>query len=277
MDVLAHDIMRYEMLSVQDEYKAFASVLQGNESEDFEMQEVQLQPLPELQAVDDQFESEDPGAQSEEKERNKRYVDISLQDTAKFLQDNANKNTIYKTKSDMKLFYDWAQENDEMRKVEEIPHPELDMLLARFQLGVRKRDGTEYAPDILTGIQNNIDRHLKNLKYKLDIKKDEQFTHSRKVLETKRKQLKSQGKDNKKNRAESLDADETKALYEKQLLGAGYEITVVTCITIGQWIGCFHVLFSSPMKLTIMILAIECRKWHQTPFICKRKILQFVV
>lgn len=84
-----------------------------------------------------------------------------------------------------------------------------------FTAGVRKRDGTEYAPDILTGIQNNIDRHLKNLKYKLDIKKDEQFTHSRKVLETKRKQLKSQEKDNKKNRAESLDADETKALYEK--------------------------------------------------------------
>lgn len=84
-----------------------------------------------------------------------------------------------------------------------------------FTAGVRKRDGTEYAPDILTGIQNNIDRHLKNLKYKLDIKKDEQFTHSRKVLETKRKQLKSQEKDNKKNRAESLDADETNALYEK--------------------------------------------------------------
>jgi hypothetical protein len=137
MDVLAHDIMRYEMLSEQDEYKALASILQGNESEDFEfeLQEVQLQPLPELQAVDDQFESEDPGAQSEEKERNKRYVDISLQDTDKFLQDNANKNTIYKTKFDMKLFYDWAQENDEMRKVEEIPHPELDMLLARFYLG----------------------------------------------------------------------------------------------------------------------------------------------
>jgi hypothetical protein len=127
MDVLAHDIMRYEMLSEQDEYKALASVLQGNESEDyeFELQEVQLQPLPELQAVDDQFESEDPGAQSEDKERNKRYVDISL-------HDNANKNTIYKTKFDMKLFYDWAQENVEMRKVEEIPHPELDMLLARF-------------------------------------------------------------------------------------------------------------------------------------------------
>jgi hypothetical protein len=53
------------------------------------------------------------------------------------------------------------------------------------------------------------------LKSKVDIKKDEQFTHSRKVLEAKRKQRKSQGKGNKKNRAESLDADETKALYEK--------------------------------------------------------------
>jgi hypothetical protein len=29
--------------------------------------------------------------------------------------------------------------------------------------GVRKRDGTEYVPDTLTGIQNSIDRHLKNL------------------------------------------------------------------------------------------------------------------
>jgi hypothetical protein len=66
--------------------------------------------------------------------------------------------------------------------------------------GVRKRDGTEYEPDTLTGIQNSIDRHLKNLKSKVDINKDEQFTHSRKVLEAKRKQLKSQGKGNKKNR-----------------------------------------------------------------------------
>jgi glycogen synthase len=66
--------------------------------------------------------------------------------------------------------------------------------------GVRKRDGTEYEPDTLTGIQNSIDCHLKNLKSKVDKKKDEQFTHSRKVLEAKRKQLKSQGKGNKKNR-----------------------------------------------------------------------------
>ena len=33
-------------------------------------------------------------------------------------------------------------------------------------VGVRKRDGTEYKRDTLTGIQNSIDRHLKNLKPK---------------------------------------------------------------------------------------------------------------
>jgi hypothetical protein len=41
---------------------------------------------------------------------------------------------------------------------------------------------------------------FKKLDSNVDIKKDEQFTHSRKVLEAKRKQLKSQGKGNKKNR-----------------------------------------------------------------------------
>ena len=59
-----------------------------------------------------------------------------------------------------------------------------------FSLGVRKRDGSEYEPDTLTGIQNSIDRHLKTLKVKYDIKKDETFNHSRRVLEAKRKELK---------------------------------------------------------------------------------------
>lgn len=73
MDVLAHDIMPYEMLSEQDEYKALAYVLQGNESEEFELQEVQLQPLPELQAVDDQFELRGPWS-SIRRERKKQKI-----------------------------------------------------------------------------------------------------------------------------------------------------------------------------------------------------------
>lgn len=54
-----------------------------------------------------------------------------------------------------------------------------------------------------------------------DLKKDDTFNHSRKVLEAKRKQLKKVGKGNKKNRAEALDSEEVKQLYNKQLIGAG--------------------------------------------------------
>ena len=92
--------------------------------------------------------------------------------------------------------------------------------------GVRKRDGNEYAPDTLSGVQNRIDRHLRDKKIPLDIKKDNMFAHSRKVLESKRKELKGQGKGNKKLKAESVDAEEMKMLYDKQLLGAG----IIKCL-----------------------------------------------
>ena len=55
----------------------------------------------------------------------------------------------------------------------------------------------------------------------MDIKKDETFSHSRRVLEAKRKELRGQGKGNKKNKTEPLDSDEIKKMYEKQVLGAG--------------------------------------------------------
>ena len=38
--------------------------------------------------------------------------------------------------------------------------------------GVRRRDGGKYEPDTLTGVQNSIDRHLKDLQIHVDIKKD---------------------------------------------------------------------------------------------------------
>jgi Na+/citrate or Na+/malate symporter len=55
----------------------------------------------------------------------------------------------------------------------------------------------------------------------VDIKKGETFSHSRRVLEAKRKELKGQGKRNKKNKSEPLDSDEIQKMYETQVLGAG--------------------------------------------------------
>ncbi|XP_071139212.1 uncharacterized protein KIAA1958-like [Mytilus edulis] len=155
---------------------------------------------------------------------NTRYKSVTLEDTDKFLQNNKNKNTTYKTNSDLKMFYDWCRSNGNLRLVEDVPAEELDVLLSRFYIGVRRKDGEEFEPGTLTGVQNSIDRHLKDNKSMIDFKKDKLFDHSRKILETKRKELKGQGKGNKKNRAEAVEPEDVKLLYNKQILGADMSI-----------------------------------------------------
>ena len=55
-----------------------------------------------------------------------------VQDCNHFLSANVNKNTKYKTNSDVNLFYLWARQNSEMRKIQDIPPVELDSLLSDY-------------------------------------------------------------------------------------------------------------------------------------------------
>ena len=55
--------------------------------------------------------------------------------------------------------------------------------------------------------------------YCASLVKDDCFSTSRKVLESKRKELKQQGKGNKENRAESLTEEEEELLWETKQLG----------------------------------------------------------
>jgi hypothetical protein len=43
------------------------------------------------------------------------------------------------------------------------PPKELDSIMARFFLGVLKKDGTEYEPDSLGSMYNSLDRHLRDM------------------------------------------------------------------------------------------------------------------
>jgi hypothetical protein len=45
--------------------------------------------------------------------------------------------------------------------------PDLDSIMARFFLCVLKKDGTEYEPDSLGSMYNNLDRHLRD-RYMID-------------------------------------------------------------------------------------------------------------
>lgn len=100
----------------------------------------------------------DVNVNDSDNKENKRFSDVSLEDTDKFLVDTVNKNTLYKTRTDVKTFQDWLIEIGEARDFKEIPPKEMDGLLARFCLGVRKKDKTEYEPDSITAMMNSIGR-----------------------------------------------------------------------------------------------------------------------
>ena len=64
-----------------------------------------------------------------------------------FLEENVNKNTKTKTKCDMKVITDFFTSIGEERAPGQIPPKTLTVLsqcMARFFLGVLKKDGTEY-------------------------------------------------------------------------------------------------------------------------------------
>ena len=118
MDILVDDIMRYEELSEQSELYALATALAGapSNTQTVTFQEVEL--LPEQPLDNNTNEQNDTSS-------NEHFKKVSLEETDEFLANNVNKNTSYKTKSDMKIFTDWLMANNEFRDVKDIPPIEL--------------------------------------------------------------------------------------------------------------------------------------------------------
>ena len=65
----------------------------------------------------------------------------------------------------------------------------------------------------------SFERHLTKKSYSVSIINDLVFEKTRKVLQSKQKQLKKQGKGNKPKASVALTSEELKILYEKGLLG----------------------------------------------------------
>ena len=64
----------------------------------------------------------------------------------KILQEQKSENTQYKTKSDLNAWKKFCESLKESRAIENIPANELDLLLSKFIISVRKQNGTEYEP-----------------------------------------------------------------------------------------------------------------------------------
>jgi len=126
MDILVNDINRYECLDEREQLLALQSLFSG----DGDLQ------LDEISVSDHASADVNVELQTDISEGNNCYKSVSIEDTDKFILENRNKNTGSKTKSDIKMFFDWCQSNGELRVPEDIPFNELDGLLARFYLGM---------------------------------------------------------------------------------------------------------------------------------------------
>ena len=219
LEIITNDILRYELLAEQ-EINEEMEYFDGTEFDHINTEVENVDPNhASAGGADDTSELDHNGARP--RAETERFVVMSNEDTDTFLKENVNKNTVYKTRSDLKIFKEWALANNEHREIQDIPAIELDALLARFYLGLRKKDGSEYELNAIGSIQNSIDRYLKDMKVNFSIKRDSTFSHSNRVLMAKRKSLKAQGKGNKSKRAEALTKEEIAILYSKKILGAG--------------------------------------------------------
>ncbi|XP_071138489.1 uncharacterized protein [Mytilus edulis] len=127
-----------------------------------------------------------------------RFRDVTDADINSFLQEQLNKNTSKKTKSDLKILQLFLNATKE-----------------------KQTNGTfEYEPSSLKSIQQSISRHLKDNEYGCNIITDDEFHKSRQTLSAKFKNLKSLGLGNKPNAADPLTDDDLNKFYMKNVMGS---------------------------------------------------------
>ncbi|XP_070576859.1 uncharacterized protein KIAA1958-like [Ptychodera flava] len=149
-----------------------------------------------------------------------RHVNVSGEEIDQFIANQRRKNTVKATNTSVKQFISFLQAT-ECSQVEFylLPPEILDQHLAKFFIGARQSDGSEYEPDTLTSYQRGIDRYLSEKGYRYSICRDTVFKVSQDALRAKRCDLKSKGKGNKSRAAEPLTDDDIKLMREKKILG----------------------------------------------------------
>ena len=123
--------------------------------------------------------------------KSSRFQAVPDADVDKFNQDHENDNTQRKTLGHIKLLTQYLVQNGENRQIHEIPPLELDALLCKFIIGVRRKNGEEYEPSYLRGMFGSFERYLKRHKYSTSLIKGHDFSRSKQTLRNKQKKLKN--------------------------------------------------------------------------------------
>lgn len=108
-----------------------------------------------------------------------RFVEVSEEDLAKFSKENENQNTMKKTEYDLRIFREYMASINEDREIETLMFSELQNILMKFILAVKKKSGEEYEPSSIRAIIQSIDRYLKRSNYGASILHDREFSGPR--------------------------------------------------------------------------------------------------
>lgn len=107
----------------------------------------------------------------------------------KYILTQRTENTVKKTDYDLNVWKRFFLEVGETREIEDIPADELNLLICRFIMEKKKKDGGAYEPGTLQSFQRSLQRYLNDKNSKINILKDQEFQKSREDLLSKKKQL----------------------------------------------------------------------------------------
>ena len=148
-----------------------------------------------------------------------RFAYISDEEVKEFTEKLENENTKKKTFYDIKVFKEYLDACDEKREIEDIMPVELQEIIKKFVLTVRKKNGEEYKPSSLRAFIQSIDRYLCKNNYGFSVLNDKEFHELLDILRKKQKQLKSIGKGNRPNAANPLSDEDVDTFYSRKVLG----------------------------------------------------------
>ena len=134
-----------------------------------------------------------------------RFASISDEEVKEFTEKLENENTKKKTLYDIKVF----------KNV--LTPVELQEIIKKFVLAVRKKNGEEYEPSSLRAFIQSIDRHLRKNNYGFSVLNDKEFHEVQDILK-KQKQLKSIRKGNRPNAADPLSDEDIDTFYSRKVL-----------------------------------------------------------
>ena len=66
--------------------------------------------------------------------------------------------------------------------IESLPTSDLDHLLSKLIMNIRKKNGEEYEPDTISGFQRSIQRYLSEKRSPVNMLKDKDFENQGKFL-----------------------------------------------------------------------------------------------